>query len=125
MLQVTSGFLAMILPQAQSTSPVKDTLLPYGRFLVEQAMRRQGLSVTGLALKLGVSRKHMSNVLSGKVPLREDLAERLARALDLDSTDVIVLRHDGIVPPSLASFKPMTIEILGDPTEPILGWFED
>jgi transcriptional regulator with XRE-family HTH domain len=115
----------MALPQAQPASPVKDTLLPHGRFLVEQAMRRQGLSVAGLALKLGVSRKHMSNVLGGKVPLGEDLAERLARALDLDSTDVIVLRHDGIVPLPLASFKPMKIEILGDPTEPIPGWFED
>jgi plasmid maintenance system antidote protein VapI len=115
----------MDLAQPQPARPVKDTLLPHGRFLVEQAMRCQGLSVTGLALKLGVSRKHASNVLGGRVPLGEDWAERLALALDLDPGDLIILRHDSIVPPPLDSIKPMKFEILGDPNEPIPGWFED
>jgi hypothetical protein len=117
--------LAMALTHPRPAPPLKDTLLPHGRFLVGQAMRREGLSVTGLALKLGVSRKHASNVLGGRVPLGEGLAERLALALDLDPTHLVILRHDGIVPPPLASMKPMKIEILGDPTEPIPGWFED
>lgn len=114
----------MALAQAKVTSPIKDTLLPHGRFLVERPMRAQGLSVTGLAVRLGVSRKHLSNILGGKVPLSEDLAERLALALDLDPTHLIILRHDGIVPPPLSAMKPMRIEILCDPTEPIEGWFE-
>ena len=115
----------MALAQAQSAPLIKDALLPHGRFLVERAMRAGGLSVTGLALRLGVSRKHMSNVLGGKVPLVEGLAVRLAVALDLDPVHLTILRHDGIVPPPLDSMKPMRIEILGDPTEPIPGWFED
>jgi transcriptional regulator with XRE-family HTH domain len=115
----------MALARAVSTPPIKDALLPHGRFLVDRAMRGQGLSITALALRLGVSRKHLSNILGGKVPLGADLAERLALALDLDPTDLAILRHDGIVPPPLDSMKPMKIEILGDPTEPIEGWFED
>jgi transcriptional regulator with XRE-family HTH domain len=115
----------MASTQPRPAPPLKDTLLPHGRFLVDRAMRRQGLSVTGLALKLGVSRKHISNVLGAKVPLGEGLAERLALALDLDPGDLVILRHDGVVPPPLESFKPMKIEILGDPNEPIPGWFED
>ena len=115
----------MALARAPSPPPIKDALLPHGRFLVDRAMRAQRLSVTGLALRLGLSRKHLSNVLGGKVPLREDLAERLALALDLDPTHLTILRHDGIVPPPLDSMKPMQIEILGDPTEPIPGWFEE
>ncbi|HEX6010299.1 MAG TPA: helix-turn-helix domain-containing protein [Geminicoccaceae bacterium] len=104
---------------------VKDTLLPHGRYLVTKAMGERGLSVTTLAATLGISRKHLSNVLNAAVPLGEGLAERLALALDLDPGDLIILRHDGVVPPPLDSIEPMKIEILGDPNEPILGWFED
>lgn len=107
------------------TPPIKDALLPHGRFLVDRAMAERGLSVTAMALRLGVSRKHLSNILGGKVPLGEGLAERLALALDLDPTDMTILRHDGIVPPPLAAIKPMAFEFLCDPTEPIEGWFED
>jgi transcriptional regulator with XRE-family HTH domain len=99
-------------------------MLPHGRFLVDQAMRERGLSVTALALKLRVSRKHLSNILGRKVPLREDLAERLALALDLDPTHLSILRHDGIVPPPLDTMKSMNFEILCDPTQPLEGWFE-
>ena len=61
--------------------PAKDTLLPHGRLLIERAMHERDLSVSGLALRLGISRKHMSNVLGGKVPLGEGLADRLAAEL--------------------------------------------
>lgn len=116
----------MALTQPPAVRPLKDSLLPHGRFLVERAMQERGLTVTGLALRLGVSRKHLSNILGARVPLGEDLAERLAVALDLDPEHLAILRHDGIVPPPLAEMKPMPgIEILADPTEPIEGWFGD
>jgi lambda repressor-like predicted transcriptional regulator len=116
----------MALAKAPSVPVIKDSLLPHGRFLVERAMRERSLSVTGLALNLGVSRKHLSNVLGARVPLGEELAEHLAVALDLDPTDIITLRHDGVVPPPLSSIRPMPgIQMLADPTEPIDGWFED
>lgn len=99
--------------------------MPVGRRLVEGAMAEHDLTIARLGLRLGISRKHISNVLAGKVPLGEALAERLADALDLDADELLDLRHDGVVPPSLADAMPMAIEIIGDPTEPIPGWFED
>ena len=115
----------MALAHSPAVGPLKDGLLPHGRFLVERAMERHGLTITGLALKLGISRKHLSNILGTKVPLGEALVERLAATLDLNPTHLAVLRHDGIVPRPLANMSPMSIEIIGDPTEPIEGWFED
>lgn len=115
----------MALAHPPAVRPLKDSLLPHGRFLVERAMRERGLTVTGLSLRLDISRKHLSNILGAKVPLGEALVERLAETLDLCPGILAVLRHDGIVPPPLAEMKPMPgIEILADPTEPIEGWFE-
>jgi len=114
----------MALAHAVTPRPVKDTLLPHGRFLVERAMREHDLTVSGLALRLGISRKHMSNVLSGKVPLGENLADRLAAELKLVPEHVRVLRHDGIVPHGRTGPSPFGVTLLGDPTEPMSGWFE-
>jgi hypothetical protein len=114
----------MAWAQARPTPPIKDTLLPHGRFLVGRAMRERGLSVTGLALRLAISRKHLSNVLGGKVPLAEDLADRIATQLNLAPEHLRVLRHDGVIPGRLKPAPPFAITIAGDPTEPIPGWFE-
>ena len=40
--------------------------------------------MTALAATLGVSRKHLSNVLNGRAPLVEPLAHRLASAAEVD-----------------------------------------
>jgi hypothetical protein len=115
----------MALAHSPAVGPLKDSLLPHGRFLVERAMQERGLTVTGLALGLGISRKHLSNILGSKVPLGSDLAERVADALDLCPVHLAILRHDGVVPRPLTTMSPMNIEIIGDPNEPIEGWFED
>mgnify|MGYP000502908480 CR=1 FL=1 len=62
---------------------------------------------------------------SAKVPLGEALVEHLAASLGLDPTILAILRHDGIVPRPLGAMSPMGFEIIGDPNEPIEGWFED
>ena len=121
--EVTIG-IVMALAHAASNAPIKDTLLPHGRFLIERAMREHELSVTGLALRLGISRKHMSNVLGGRVPLGETLADRLAAELGLAPGHLRILRHDGIVPRGRTGPSPFTITLLGDPTEPMPDWFE-
>jgi transcriptional regulator with XRE-family HTH domain len=109
---------------ARSVAPVKDILLPVGRRLIEAAMREHGLTLTALGLRLGISRKHVSNVLGGKVPLSEAMADRLAEALDLDAGELLDLRHDGLVAPWWEAGTPLGIEILADPTEPIPDWSE-
>ena len=114
----------MDVAETRMMQAVKDTLLPHGRYLVTQAMRERGFSVTSLAAAVGVSRKHLSNVLNATVPLGEDLADRIAAALDLAPEHLRILRHDGVIPGRLDEVAPMAITILGDPTEPIPDWFE-
>ena len=62
---------------AASLDADKPVLLPVGCDLVRRAMRARGLSVTALAATLGVSRKHLSNVLNGRAPLVEPLVRRV------------------------------------------------
>ena len=114
----------MGLPQTRPVMPVKDAILPSCRRIVMDAMAARDLSVTGLSARLGVSRKHVSNVLGGKVALGRELAERIADVLDLDADELLCLRHDGLVPRPHADLPPMRVEILGDPNEPIPDWAE-
>lgn len=99
-------------------------LLPAGRELAIQAMAEQGLTVAALALQLGISRKHLSNVLHGHAPLGEALAERIALALGLEEQELADLRHDGVAVTTLASIPRMPIRVLADPTEPVEDWPE-
>ena len=114
----------MGLPQTRLAMPVKDAILPSCRRILTDAMTARDLSVTGLGARLGVSRKHMSNVLGGRVPLGGELALRIADVLDLDADELLCLRHDGVVPRMHADLPPMRVEILGDPNEPIPDWAE-
>lgn len=114
----------MALPHPPAVRPLKDSLLSHGRFLVERAMQGHGLTVTSLALRLGISRKHLSNILGAKVPLSENLTDRLAAELQLDPELLRVLRHDGIVPRERSGRSPFGVILLGDPTEPMTDWFE-
>ena len=99
-------------------------LLPAGRELAMQATAERGLTISALALRLGLSRKHLSNVLHGHVPLTESLAEQIARALGLEGQELADLRHDGVTVAPLASIPPMPIRVLADPTEPVEDWAE-
>lgn len=114
----------MALAHSPAVRPLKDSLLPHGRFLVERAMRERGLTVTSLALRLGISRKHLSNILGAKVPLGEGLTDRLAAELELVPEYLRVLRHDGIIPRGRSGGSPFGVVLLGDPTEPVTDWFE-
>ena len=44
-----------------------------------QFIRFNGITLTDLAYKLGVSKGHLSNVLAGKKALTEDLREQFAK----------------------------------------------
>lgn len=112
----------MAVAAPRPVAPVKDGLLAVARRLVEAAMRERGLSLTALSLRLGISRKHVSNVLGGRVPLGESMAERLAQALDLDVGELLDLRHDGLPAPRWRMGTRLGVEILGDPNEPIADW---
>jgi len=112
----------MAVAAVHSAAPVKDGLLAVGRRLVDSAVRERGLSLTALSLRLGVSRKHVSNLFGGKVPLGEAMAERLAETLDLDAGELLDLRHDGLPPPQWRTGCPLGAVILSDPTERIPDW---
>jgi len=101
----------------------KPVLLPVGRDLVRRAMQERNLSVTALAAKIGVTRKHLSNVLNGHVPPSVALLRALGDASGVDSVLLFCLlrRRPGPKPARYGSMKG-SIKVIGDPTEPMEGW---
>jgi len=101
----------------------KPVLLPVGRDLVRRAMRARGVSVTALAADLGISRKHLSNVLNGQAPPSLALMWALGDAVGVDPVLLFCLlqRAAGPEPARYGSMKG-TVKVLGDPTEPMEGW---
>ena len=101
----------------------RPVLLPVGRDLVRRAMRARGLTVTALAAELGISRKHLSNILNGHAPLIEPLAQRLAHATGVDPVLLrATIRPPRRVQPARHGFMKGWIVAHGDLTEPMEGW---
>lgn len=55
----------------------KPVLLAAGQSYLRKVMRERGMTVTALAKEVGVSRKHLSNVLNRRAPLIDPLLHRL------------------------------------------------
>ena len=101
----------------------KPVLLPVGRDYLRDAMRARRMTVTSLAAALGISRKHLSNVLNGRAPLIDPLLRRLCRALGVEPEFVICLTHAGPPPqPARHGFMKGWILWHGDLTEPMTDW---
>lgn len=100
-------------------------LLPVGRGLIERAMAARGLTITALALRLGISRKHASNLLGGRVPMSDAMAERLCETVGLWPGDLAALLDDGVIVGPMPRDRDFGARILGDIHEPIQGWFAD
>ncbi len=101
----------------------KPVLLPVGRELVRRELRTRGLTVTALAAELGISRKHLSNILNGHSPLVEPLAHRLAEATGVDPVLLgATIRAPRRVAPARHGFMRGWIVAHGDLTEPMEGW---
>jgi transcriptional regulator with XRE-family HTH domain len=108
---------------AASLDADKPVLLPVGCDLVRRAMRARGLSVTALAATIGVSRKHLSNVLNGRAPLVEPLAHRLALAAEVDPVLLgAAIRVPRRTPLARHGAMKGWIVAHGDLTEPMEGW---
>ena len=111
---------ALPVPRLDAAKPV---LLPVGRDYLRNAMRKRHATVTSLAKALGVSCKHLSNVLNGHAPLLEPLLGQLCQALMIEPSFLVCLLDYG-PEPEPAGYGAMagTIEVLVDPTEPMQGW---
>lgn len=53
-----------------------------GKILKELYLPDYGLTITSLALKTGISRKHLSNIVNCKVPITTDVALKLAKCFN-------------------------------------------
>ena len=53
-----------------------------GEFLKEICMSDYNLSIAKLALMLGLSRKHLSNIVNCKVPVTTEVAMKLAKCFN-------------------------------------------
>jgi DNA-binding Xre family transcriptional regulator len=119
------------LEHAMSTLPAaklecdKPTLLPVGRDYLRKKMRERDTTVTALAEELGISRRHLSNVLNGHAPLIDPILHRLCRALLVSPAFLICFLDDGVRPELGRSwYGCMKGSVLwhGDLTEPMEDW---
>jgi transcriptional regulator with XRE-family HTH domain len=76
----------MPIPALARTNPDrgKPVLLPIAQDLLREALRAQRKTVTALAAELGMSRKHLSNVLHGHAPVAMPLLRRLGDTLGVE-----------------------------------------
>jgi antitoxin HigA-1 len=56
-----------------------------GEVLQEMYLKPLGVSITAVADALGVTRKHVSEIVNGRAPVSADMAIRLAGALSTDA----------------------------------------
>jgi len=59
----------------------ENTPIPPGRLLVSDFLEPRRLSIKALADQIGLTRKHLSNIVHGHVRVTPSTAARLARAL--------------------------------------------
>lgn len=98
-------------------------LTPNGQRYLRQLMEEQGRTVSALAVELGISRKHLSNVLNGRVPLIPPLLGQVCRMLSADEGLVGALRDRGrIADPAPHGFLRGWVVAHGDLTEPMTDW---
>ena len=110
------------LPAAESVRD-KPVLLPSGAGYLRRKMAERPVTVTGLAAEIGVSRKHLSNVLNGHVPLIDPLLGRLCRALWVERSFLVCLTHAGPMPePAPHGFMKGSVLWVDDPTAPMEDW---
>jgi transcriptional regulator with XRE-family HTH domain len=110
------------LPLAK-LDPDKPVLLPIAQDLLRDALRAQHKTVTTLAAEVGISRKHLSNVLNGAAPPGLRLLLVLGAASGVEPELLISLLDYGPEPePAPYGCMKGTIEVLCDPTEPMTDW---
>jgi transcriptional regulator with XRE-family HTH domain len=103
----------------------KPVLIAAGRSYLRKVMRERGMTVTALANELGISRKHLSNVLNGRAPLIDPLLNRLCRALGVAPAFLIgFLDHGERLEPGESSYGCMRGSVVwhDDLTEPMEDW---
>jgi transcriptional regulator with XRE-family HTH domain len=101
----------------------KPVLLPVAQDLLRDALRARGKTVTALASELGISRKHLSNVLNGNAPPSLSLMLALGTAVGVEPALLVCLLDRGReAEPARYGCMKGTIEVLCDPTEPMTDW---
>jgi addiction module HigA family antidote len=104
----------------QPARPAVGCLLPVGQQLVARIIRERGLTVQALAAALGMSRKHLSQVIHGRAPISADNLDRLARTIGIspELLSALVARRRGEWREIRPGYVNM-IESHGDLTEPM------
>jgi transcriptional regulator with XRE-family HTH domain len=111
---------ALPLAKPEQAKPV---LLPVAQELLRDALRARGKTVTALASELGVSRKHLSNVLNGHAPIAMPLMQGVCDALGIEPELVVCLLDHGSEPrPDPYGFMPGWIVAHDDLTLPMEDW---
>ena len=107
------------------TGPSK-ALTPAGQTWLRTRMSAETMTGVVIASRLGVTTKHMSQLLNGRVPMSDALADQIANILGVSATPLKAMRFDGH--PARIEFpaKPTGDVTFGsgyEPDEPMEGWW--
>jgi transcriptional regulator with XRE-family HTH domain len=90
---------------------------------LRRCLERRGATITAAAVELGISRKHLSNILGGRATLEEPLLTQLCR---VSGADPALIRPLAVQPgpPASSGHGALagSVQIVGDVTEPIGDW---
>jgi transcriptional regulator with XRE-family HTH domain len=85
---------------------------------VRARLKGQRATQLGLAERLGITPKHLNQMLTGKVTGSPEMLERMARAVGLQ---IVILDDGSLVPPVLAKRKPRCRRQAGLPCQECQG----
>jgi plasmid maintenance system antidote protein VapI len=101
----------------------KPVLSQAGQELLRDALRTRRKTVTALAAELGVSRKHLSNLLNSHAPVPMPLLQQLGEALGIEPELLVCLLDHGPEPrPDPYGFMPGWVVAHDDLTLPMESW---
>ena len=113
----------MAVPPPSVAMLAHNRLRPLGAAYLRRCLERRGATITAVAVELGISRKHLSNILGGRAALEEPLLTQLCR---LSGADPALIRPLAVQPgpPASSGHGALagSLQIVGDVTEPIGDW---
>ncbi len=65
-------------------------------FRIKEIISEKGLTITGIAEKMGIAQPSLSNIINEKVTPSLDMLQRIADALEVDISELFINPNDNV-----------------------------